>query len=142
MSLEMLAVTFLIRVCWALGIAAFGLSVYLLVNRLVLAHARNQATGLDSVRPGEPVLLYFTTPTCAPCKTIQKPAIQKLQEQVGGKLQVIEIDAAARPEVASRWGVLTVPTTFIIGAHGHPRHVNHGVTSADKLLKQVNEVAS
>ena len=28
----------------------------------------------------KPVLLYFTTPTCAPCKTVQRPAIQRLEE--------------------------------------------------------------
>jgi len=54
---------------------------------------------------------------------------------------VIEVDAEARPDLANYWGVLSVPTTFIIDARGEPRRVNHGVASTDKLLGQLEEVA-
>lgn len=81
-------------------------------------------------------MLYFTTPTCAPCKTIQRPAIERLQQLAGHRLQVIEIDAASQLEIARQWGVLSVPTTFVLDAEGHPRHVNHGVTPVGKLLKE------
>ena len=130
------------RLLWTLGIVGAGLFLYRLANGAILARVRGKRLGLESVRLGTPVLLYFTTPTCAPCKTIQRPAIQKLQQRVGERLQVVEIDASARPEVASQWGVLSVPTTFIIDKQGRPRHVNHGVATADKLLKQVHEIFS
>jgi thiol-disulfide isomerase/thioredoxin len=130
------------RLLWALGMIAAGLFLYRLANRAILRRARGNNLGLESVHPGTPVLLYFTTPTCAPCKTIQRPAIQHLKRQIGEQLQVVEIDASARPEVASQWGVLSVPTTFIIDNQGRPRHINHGVATADKLLKQVLEIYS
>lgn len=134
----------LTRLAWALAIIAAGLLTYRLMNRWILARAARTARrvdlpGLSGSRRETPVLLYFTTPTCAPCKTVQRPAIQRLQAQLGERLQVVEIDAAAQPEIASRWGVLSVPTTFILDAQGRPRHVNHGVTPQDKLLHQVNE---
>jgi hypothetical protein len=53
---------------------------------------------------------------------------------------VIEIDASLQPELASQWGVVSVPTTFILDSQGQPKHVNHGLTSAEKLLKQLNEI--
>jgi thiol-disulfide isomerase/thioredoxin len=140
--LEVSSYELVTRLIWALGIIGAGLFLYRLANGVILARARGKRLGLESVQPGTPVLLYFTTPTCAPCKTIQRPAIQKLQQQVGERLQVVEIDASARPEVASQWGVLSVPTTFIIDNQGRPRHVNHGVATADKLLKQVHEIHS
>jgi hypothetical protein len=59
---------------------------------------------------------------------------------MGGLIQVIEVDAAAQPELADYWGVLSVPTTFIIDARGRPRRVNHGVASAEKLERQIEEV--
>ena len=130
----------LIRLIWALGIAGMGVGLFTLGNRLLLAHARSRVAGLHVERRDTPVLLYFTTPTCAPCKTIQRPAIQRVRELVGGRLEVVEIDAAAQPALASQWGVLSVPTTFIIDAHGQPRHVNHGVATAEKLLKQISEI--
>ena len=52
-------------------------------------------------------------------------------------VQVIEVDASSHPDVANYWGVLSVPTTFIIDSHGEARRVNHGVTSADKLQAQI-----
>ncbi len=50
---------------------------------------------------------------------------------------MIEVDASARPEIAQEWGVLSVPTTFVIAANGQPRYVNHGVASAEKLIQQL-----
>jgi thiol-disulfide isomerase/thioredoxin len=95
---------------------------------------------LGSLRPGASLLVYFTTPSCVPCKTVQRPAINKLSQILGEKLQVMEIDASQHPDVASRWGVLSVPTTFVIGPGGRVRHVNHGVTRAEQLLTQLNGI--
>ena len=142
MSPEITANVILVRALLAVVIIAFGLCLYWLSNRLILARAKNKALGLEGTRPNSPILLYFTTPTCRPCKTIQRPAIQQVKDRLGDGLQVVEIDAAFRPEVANNWGVMTVPTTFIIDAKGRPRHVNHGVTTADKLLKQYQNIQS
>jgi thiol-disulfide isomerase/thioredoxin len=92
---------------------------------------------LGPLRPGAYVLVYFTTPTCVPCKTVQRPAIQQLSQRLGNRLQVLEIDASQQPDVASRWGVLSVPTTFVIDPSGAVRHVNHGVARAEQLLTQL-----
>jgi thioredoxin 1 len=130
----------LIRALWAVAIAGGGLAVYWLANRVILARARGKRLGLESIRPGIPAILYFTTPTCAPCKTVQRPALANLKERLGDCLQVIEVDAFARPDLADYWGVLSVPTTFVIDAQGRPRRVNHGVANAEKMLRQIEEV--
>jgi thioredoxin-like negative regulator of GroEL len=128
------------RITLALGIVGVGLLVYWLANRLILGRASLQAVRLEALRPGKPTLLYFTTPTCAPCKTVQRPAIQRLVDQLSEQLQVVEIDASANPDLASQWGVMSVPTTFVLDANGRPRHVNHGVAPAEKLLKQLKNM--
>ena len=130
----------LIRVLWALLIAGAGIGVYWVTNQVILARARGKRRGLESIRPGVPAILYFTTPTCAPCKTLQRPALARLKDRLGDGLQVIEVEASAQPNLADYWGVLSVPTTFVIDRRGRPRRVNHGVASAEKLLKQVEEV--
>ncbi|MEW5867688.1 MAG: thioredoxin family protein [Chloroflexota bacterium] len=140
MSPEILHSELILRLVWALGLIGMGLGLYGLGNRLILARAKGRALGLESARRGVPVLLYFTTPTCAPCKTVQRPAIQHILEQVGERMQVVEIDASNRPDIASHWGVMSVPTTFVIDAQGQPRHVNHGVAPAEKLLRQLNDI--
>lgn len=124
----------LFRLVLAIVIMVGGVGVYSLYNRLMLGRAPKDPLGV----PGKPVLLYFTTPTCVPCKTVQRPAIAQIQEKLGEMLQVVEVDATEQPEMAKRWGVLSVPTTFVIDSRGQARYVNHGVARADKLLKQLN----
>ncbi len=130
----------LTRFIWTLAIIGAGLTLYYLVNRWLLWRAARNASKTDSTPPGSPQLLYFTTPDCAPCKTVQRPAVRQVQSVLGDRLQVVEVNAYEQPKVARQWGVLSVPTTFIIDAQGKPRHVNHGVTPAARLLSQIQEV--
>jgi thiol-disulfide isomerase/thioredoxin len=125
------------RLFIAAAIAGAGLLAYLLVNRRLLSAADSKVKRFGSYRPGLPALVYFTTPTCSPCKTIQRPAIERMKNNLGKWFQVIEVDASTQPEVAQEWGVLSVPTTFVIDAAGKPRYVNHGVATADKLIQQL-----
>jgi len=113
------------------------LGMVFLYQRWSRLRAPGLLPGLGPLRPGASILVYFTTPTCVPCKTIQRPAISQVSQRLGDALQVLEIDASARPDLASRWGVLSVPTTFVINPGGEIRHVNHGVTRADQLLLQL-----
>ena len=127
----------LFRLLVSVGLVAAGVAVYLLFNRLTLRRAESKVTRLPDYRPGLPALVYFTTPTCAPCKTVQRPAIRKMQQNFGRWFQVIEIDASQHPQTAQEWGVVSVPTTFVIDASGAPRYVNHGVTRAETLIQQL-----
>ena len=68
---------------------------------------------------------------------VDHTAIQKVKQALGEKVQVIEIDASEQTDLADEWGVLSVPTTFIIDKNGQPRQINHGVTRAEKLLAQL-----
>lgn len=129
----------LTRALIAFGIILGGFSLYLAYNWTLKNRASNLLANLGPIRPGAFLLVYFTTPTCVPCKTVQRPAIQKISEMLGNTLQVLEIDATQQPDLASRWGVLSVPTTFLIDPRGQVRHVNHGVTRAEQLLLQIHE---
>lgn len=130
----------LVRLIWAALIVAAGVIVYWLVSQSVLGRVQAKRLGLENIRPGVVAILYFTTPGCVPCKTIQRPALQHLQELLAERIQVIEVDAQAQPDLADYWGVLSVPTTFLIDAQGHPRRVNHGVVRTERLLEQLGEI--
>jgi len=122
------------------GIALFiimaGMIITLLVQYWSKKQAVQQFSELGALRPDMPTLVYFTTSTCVPCKTIQRPAIQQLSQQLGDRINVVEIDAVEKPEVATRWGVMSVPTTFVIDPRGAVKHVNHGVVRFEKLRQQ------
>lgn len=127
----------LLRFGLAIVIIGLGAFAYWLVNQRLLMRARNNISTLFSTLPNKPVLVYFTTPDCAPCKTVQRPAIHRVSKLLGEELEVIEIDATQRPDLAKVWGVMSVPTTFVLDARGEARYVNNGVARAEKLLEQI-----
>ncbi len=127
----------LIRLVAALGIIGLGLFAYWCVNQRLLLRAQNNVLSLFSKLPNKPVIVYFTTPDCVPCKTIQRPALNKLSGLMGDKLEVVEINATERPDLAKQWGVMSVPTTFLLDARGDARYVNNGVARVEKLMEQL-----
>ena len=127
----------LLRFGLAIVIIGLGTSAYWLVNQRLLLRARNNVFTLFPTLPEKPVLVYFTTPDCAPCKTIQRPAINRVSDLLGEGLEVVEIDATERPDLAKAWGVMSVPTTFVLDTRGEARYVNNGVARAEKLLEQI-----
>jgi len=127
----------LLRFMLAIGMILAGLIAYRVANHHLLGRAKNNLSGLFSTLPNKPVIVYFTTPDCTPCKTVQRPAIEKVASLLGRKLHVVEIDAAERPDLAKTWGVMSVPTTFLLDARGEARYVNNGVARAEKLIEQI-----
>lgn len=127
----------LLRFAFAIGIIFLGIAVYWFINQRLLSRAGNNINSLLNPLPNKPVIVYFTTPDCVPCKTIQRPALDKLTLTFGDKLQVLEIDATERPDLAKIWGVMSVPTTFLLNSKGEARYVNNGVARAEKLMEQL-----
>ena len=127
----------LLRFGLAIVIIGLGAFAYWLVNQWLLVRARSNVFTLFSKLPEKPVLVYFTTPDCVPCKTVQRPAIERVSHVLGAQLEVIEINAYDQPELAQTWGVMSVPTTFVLDTHGEARYVNNGVARAEKLLEQI-----
>ena len=130
----------LLRFILAIGIIVLGAAAYWFVNHRLLARAKNNIFTLFKTLPNKPVIVYFTTPDCIPCKTVQRPALDKIKTLLGENLQVIEIDASERPDLAQRWGVMSVPTTFLLDSRGEARYVNNGVARVEKLMEQVQSL--
>jgi thioredoxin 1 len=128
------------RVALLILISAVLVATYWLLKRRQLKRVARQGLAdplLQAARAGVPTIVYFTTPNCAPCRYQQKPALAALQAELGDSVQIIEVDAAAQPDDAKRWGVFTAPTTFILNSEGKPHTVNHGVADARKLAGQI-----
>lgn len=98
------------------------------------SHARVDPL-LSGRRQDVQTIVYFTTPTCAPCKLQQTPTLQSLQAELGDSLEVIRVDATEQPDAAQRWGVLSVPTMFVLNADGQPHRVYNGVVDAPTLRR-------
>ena len=135
------------RVLLATIIIGLGVIGWVAFNRLSVRRAAQTIANapdplLFGLTQGVPVVLYFTTPTCAPCRTLQRPALNKLQSTFGNdKVQIVQVDATEQPDAADRWGVFSAPTTFILDKYHVPRQVNRGVASFETLTQQLTQVA-
>jgi thiol-disulfide isomerase/thioredoxin len=123
----------------AVAFGAYAIGTRWQVTRL---QGRGRAAGaLVGLRPDVPGVVYFWSDSCAPCKLVQKPALEQLKTDLGPDgVQVIAINALEQPDLADEWGVLGLPTTFIVDRDGQPRRVNHGVARADQLRQQITEL--
>jgi thiol-disulfide isomerase/thioredoxin len=125
------------RSALAIAIILVGILGYWLINQRLLVRAKSNIFTLFNQLPNKPVIVYFTTPDCAPCKTVQRPALNRVTQLLGDSLEIVEIDATQRPDLARQWGVMSVPTTFLLDERGEARYVNNGVTRAEKLMEQL-----
>jgi len=129
MMLERLALT--------LAFITGGFLLVRWVSRFGLERRARRGLMLPAYRMGRPAILYFTAPGCAPCESVQRPALDAVGRAFGDRLQIFEVDAAEEPRLADAWGVLSVPTTFLIDARGRPRRVNHGPIRMHPLIRQL-----
>lgn len=125
------------RVALAFVLIAVGIAGYRLYQWARLRHSAQKGLDLMGYRSGSPAILYFSAPGCGPCLAVQEPALTELSTHSGGRLQIIQIDALEHPGLADAWGVLSVPTTFLIDSTGRPRGVNNGAARAPELREQL-----
>ena len=92
------------RLIWAAAIVGTGLLLFRLMNASLLRRATARARETSLIRPGRPAILYFTTPDCAACKAVQRPALNRLEARLGRRLMVVEVDAYEHPDLAERLG--------------------------------------
>lgn len=96
---------------------------------------------IHGFNPDKPSIVLFTSPNCPPCDKVQKPILKRLMETTRDRLQYFEIDTQTNPEIAEQWGVLSVPSTFLINREGVPQFVHHGVVTERILLEQIKELS-
>lgn len=102
-----------------------------------LAKVAVPATLSSRLAPG-PTVLYFTGPHCAQCRLQQSPILNQLVNAV--KINLQTVDAVQEGEVASFYGVMTVPTTILLDSSHTPKAINHGLAPLHQLRQQVAEL--
>lgn len=116
-----------------LGMAVFMAMRYWHMRRASRANVTNPAA-ID-----RPTLLYFRSDSCAPCVT-QAHYLQALERGYGSRVTIQKVDADVEPELASSYGIFTLPTTLIIDRSGEVRNINYGLTATTKLARQLEKV--
>lgn len=58
-------------------------------------------------------LLDFYADWCGPCK-VMAPVIDELEKELVGKIEIKKIDVDQEVEIASRYGVMSIPTYLVL----------------------------
>lgn len=71
----------------------------------------------EVLESAEPVVVDFTAAWCPPCR-VMKPVLGELAAE-RSDVRFVEVDVDAQPELAARYGVLSMPT-FVVFRGGAP----------------------
>ena len=75
----------------------------------VISSSDFQAKVLDAQGP---VLVDFFATWCGPCKMLA-PTLDEVTNEVAGKAAVYKIDIDQSPDIAQRYGVMSMPTLIV-----------------------------
>lgn len=122
----------------AVLIAALGLAYVvgkLITLRSGMLRSAAEAANVDTTGLGlsdtGPTVLHFSAEWCGPCAAVRRVVDQVCADLPG--VAHVEIDMDANPEAARRLSVLSLPTTIIFDAQGHPQMRTSGVPKAADL---------
>ena len=80
------------------------------MNEMNITKENFEAEVMNSDRP---VLIDFWAPWCGPCRMLS-PTIAEIAEEYGDKVKVCKVNVDEQGELASTFGVMSIPTLVVI----------------------------
>lgn len=85
----------------------------------------------EALEAQEPVLVDFWASWCGPCRMFS-PIVDEFAEENEGRVKVGKVNIDEEPELASRYGVMSIPTAILF-RNGEAAATLVGVQPKEKL---------
>jgi thioredoxin 1 len=86
----------------------------------------------------KPCIIDFYADWCGPCKMVA-PVLEELAKDFEGKIDVYKVDTEAEQEVASAFGIRSIPSFLFVPANGQPQ-MAMGALPKDTFVKAFKDV--
>ena len=100
----------------------------------------NETFEQDVLQSNTPVLVDFYADWCGPCKVVG-PVVEQLGNDYEGRVNVRKVDVDSNPELASRYGVRSIPT-LILFKDGVVQDTVIGAVPRSKLVEVIDQHAA
>ena len=87
----------------------------------------------EIIKSSTPVLVEFGGVWCKPCIVLE-PMLQQLCEEWGKDIKLVKVDVDESPELAIRYGVMSIPTTILF-INGEQRETMIGLKPRNRVSK-------
>jgi thioredoxin 1 len=101
-------------------------------NTVELTSANWEAEVVNSETP---VLVDFWAAWCGPCR-VMAPVMEELATRYAGTIKVGKLNVDEYPEIAGRFGVMSIPT-FIYFQNGQPVRQIIGAMPLERLVQEL-----
>lgn len=86
----------------------------------------------------KPVIIDFYADWCGPCKMVA-PVLEELSKEYDGKVQIYKVDTEAEQELASVFGIRSIPSILFVPMDGKPQ-MTMGAMQKEGFIKAINEI--
>lgn len=94
----------------------------------------------EVLRSDKPVFVDFYADWCGPCRMVA-PIIEELAETYNGKVKFVKVNVDFAPELANKYGVMSIPT-LIIFKHGKVTDAFVGAATKSEYVKIIERALS
>ena len=101
----------------------------------MIKHGNDTNFNLEVLNSDKPVLVDFWATWCGPCKMLA-PAVEKVANNLEGKIDIVKVDVDENPVVANTYGISSIPT-LILFKGGKPVGKMVGFRPAEQIESAV-----